>query len=151
MEKCNVAVVGCGIAGVATALAIQRAGHHSTIFEQGSGMNEVRKVLATDTPKKNHKKGEETQFPAGRRRHPTPAKLHPSPSEMGHPLYHRVLREQPFEYHSEVIQRWPSVIQTKRTYSSSRRAPSAASLSPPSRSSQMPCRRSFEARCDLSV
>lgn len=47
MEKCNVAVVGCGLAGVATALAIQRAGHHTTIFEQASGVNEVRIGLQT--------------------------------------------------------------------------------------------------------
>ena len=41
MEKCNVAIVGCGLAGVATAVAIQRAGHCATVLEQASGVTEV--------------------------------------------------------------------------------------------------------------
>lgn len=38
---CTVAVVGCGISGLAAAIGISRAGHKVIIFEQATALNEV--------------------------------------------------------------------------------------------------------------
>lgn len=45
MQKFNVAIIGCGLGGAATAIAIQRAGHQVTVYEQANGLDEVCKTL----------------------------------------------------------------------------------------------------------
>lgn len=37
----NVAVIGCGIGGLATAIALQREGHHLTVYERSHFATEV--------------------------------------------------------------------------------------------------------------
>ena len=39
---CSIGIVGGGIAGVAAAIAVARAGHHATVFEQAVELKEVR-------------------------------------------------------------------------------------------------------------
>ena len=39
--SCNVAVVGCGLGGLAAAIGIKRAGHSVTVFEQAKALSEV--------------------------------------------------------------------------------------------------------------
>ena len=39
---CNVAIVGCGLGGVAAAIGIRRAGHVVTIYERAQALAEVR-------------------------------------------------------------------------------------------------------------
>ena len=38
---CSVGIIGGGIAGVAAAIAVARAGHHATVFEQAVELKEV--------------------------------------------------------------------------------------------------------------
>lgn len=40
-RTCSVAVVGCGLGGLATAIGIRRAGHSVTVFEQAKALSEV--------------------------------------------------------------------------------------------------------------
>ena len=42
---CDVAVVGCGLGGVATAIAIRSAGHQVTIYEKAPAMWEVSRTF----------------------------------------------------------------------------------------------------------
>ena len=39
--ECNVAIVGCGMGGLAAAIGIARAGHSVTIYEQAKALREV--------------------------------------------------------------------------------------------------------------
>lgn len=38
---CTVAIVGCGVSGLAAAIGITKAGHKVTIFEQAPALSEV--------------------------------------------------------------------------------------------------------------
>ena len=40
-SPCTVAIVGCGLGGLAAAIGIRRAGHHVTIFEHAAALSEV--------------------------------------------------------------------------------------------------------------
>ncbi|EDO03573.1 hypothetical protein SS1G_06054 [Sclerotinia sclerotiorum 1980 UF-70] len=46
--SCKIAIVGAGLAGLATAVSLQRAGHQVTVFEVYSGLKEVRINVATN-------------------------------------------------------------------------------------------------------
>ena len=41
MQICDVAIVGCGLGGLSTAIGIRRVGHCVTIYEKASDLHEV--------------------------------------------------------------------------------------------------------------
>jgi cation diffusion facilitator CzcD-associated flavoprotein CzcO len=43
--KCSVAIIGAGLGGLATAIAIAKAGHHVLIVERAPSLAEVPKPL----------------------------------------------------------------------------------------------------------
>lgn len=43
--KCHVLVVGCGLSGLASALALAQAGHRVTVFERSAKLQEVISLL----------------------------------------------------------------------------------------------------------
>ena len=42
---CSIGIIGGGIAGVAAAIAVAKAGHHATVFEQAMELEEARTHL----------------------------------------------------------------------------------------------------------
>ena len=44
---CHIAIVGCGLGGLAAAIALKRQGHDVMILEQAAHLNEVREVQAS--------------------------------------------------------------------------------------------------------
>ena len=78
MSDFKVAVIGCGLGGAAVAIAIQKAGHQVTVFEQAEELHEVCPPLTLPVELSNTQK-----FVVGWCWYSASVQLHPDTKTVG--------------------------------------------------------------------